>query len=222
MIITIDGPAGTGKSTVAKQLAARLHFQYFDTGAMYRSVAWIFKQKGIEKENRVAIEEELNNFQFIRREKGGGLRYFVNGEDVTEEIRKPEISGLASEIATLPAVREALWKIQREFGSQCDAVFEGRDMGSHVFPHADLKFFLTARPQVRAERRYRELLSKDSTHKLTKQQIEEELKIRDLRDEKRILAPLIRPEGAIEIDTSDLTVDEIVNKMIEKVPGEKR
>lgn len=141
MIITIDGPSGTGKSTVAKRVAALLGFAFFDTGAMYRAVAWLLLSNNIEIDNAASIQEVLRNFHFQIHDVLGQKRYSVNGVDVTEAIRTPEISAKASSVAVLPQVREAMWKIQRQFAQDTDSVFEGRDMGSSVFPKLRLKFF---------------------------------------------------------------------------------
>lgn len=224
MIITIDGPSGTGKSTVAKRVAALLGFSFFDTGAMYRAVAWVLQSKKIPIEDEASLQEILRDFHFQIHDILGQKRYIVNGVDVTEDIRAPEISAKASAVAVLPKVRQAMWKIQREFAHEVDSVFEGRDMGTSVFPHAEVKIFLTARPEVRAERRFQELSSKqkESPVPFTKEQVFRDLLERDERDSTRAFAPLKRPSDAKEIDTSDLDIDQVVAMIMEYVEEQKK
>lgn len=225
MIIAIDGPSGTGKSTVAKGVALRLHYTFFDTGAMYRSFAWKVREKGIDPADAEKVAAEVASFRFeIRTTPQGERAYFVDGTEVTEAIRSREISTISSQIAAYPSVRKSMVKMQRQFGRSCDAVFEGRDMGTVVFPDADLKIFLTARPTVRAERRYRELLSKfpDLSEPLSPQQILQEMSERDKNDSTRSVSPLKQAEDAILIDTSDLTIDEVIEKIIRLRPKKKR
>ncbi len=212
MIITIDGPSGTGKSTIAKRVASVLGFAFFDTGAMYRALAWEILQKQISIENATALKEVLNSFNFNIQEHAEGKRYSVNGIDVTDSIRTPVISTKASEIATLPVIRELLRDIQRKFAKNIDAVFEGRDMGTVVFPNAEVKIFLTANVDVRSERRFNEIISTSAS--LTREQVLQDLKERDERDSTRKCAPLKKPLDAKEIDTSDLTIDEVVTLVL--------
>lgn len=222
MIITIDGPSGTGKSTVARRVASLLGFAFFDTGAMYRAVAWELDRRRIPMSDAVAVNELLQNFQFKIHDLSGQKRYSVNGMDVTEAIRTPEISAKASAIAVLPTVREALGKIQRKFALKADSVFEGRDMGTIIFPDAEVKIFLTARADVRAERRFRELAAKQKiASTLTKEQVMRELLERDERDSTREFAPLTKPIDAKEIDTSELDADQVVAIILDYVK-EKR
>jgi len=221
MIITIDGPSGTGKSTVAKKVAAILGFAFFDTGAMYRAVAWDLLQKNIPMDDATAIQEVLQNFQYEIHDVAGQKHYIVNGVDVTEVIRTPEVTAQASSIAVLPDVREAMWKIQRHFAQGIDAVFEGRDMGSSVFPQAEAKIFLTARPEIRAERRYQEWAAKQKNSAFSKEQVLRELLERDERDSTRAYAPLLKPRDAKEIDTSDLDIDQVVSTIIDFVHKKK-
>lgn len=216
MIITIDGPSGTGKSTVAKGVAKRLGFLFFDTGAMYRSLAWNILQAQVATQDEEAIRNIVDAFQFdIQTTQDGDKRYFVGGIDVTSQIRTQEISLLASHIATLPFVRKALVKIQRSFGHRANAVFEGRDMGTVVFPDAELKVFLTAKPEVRAKRRYRELLLKfpDLADSLSQEQILSEIEQRDHNDQTRAISPLRQAKDALLIDTSDLTADDVIDQI---------
>lgn len=223
MIITIDGPSGTGKSTVAKRVAALLGFSFFDTGAMYRAVAWVLQNQNLSIDDDAAIKAVLSNFHFQIHDILGQKRYSVNNFDVTEAIRAPEISAKASAVAVLPRVRQAMASIQRDFARDADSVFEGRDMGTNVFPDAEIKIFLTARPEVRAERRFQELTAKKgAAANLTKEQVFRDLLERDERDTTRPIAPLRKPSDAREIDTSDLDVDQVVSIIMEYIAEQKK
>ncbi len=219
MIITIDGPSGTGKSTVAKGVAKRLGFTFFDTGAMYRSFAWQVLKQGIDPLNQSEVEKVLEEFQFeIRSLPSHERHYFVGGRDVTWDIRSSAVSTAASQVAIYPKVRSAMVAIQRKFGHAVDAVFEGRDMGTVVFPDADLKIFLTANPEVRAERRYQELIHKFPDIHLSKEEILKEIQERDQTDSTRAISPLKQAKDAILIDTSNLTVQQVINAIIRLKP----
>ena len=219
MIITIDGPSGTGKSTVAKGVAKRLGFTFFDTGAMYRSLAWLLLKKGLNPSDISQAIEALPQFQYeIRSASTGERRYFVQGEDVTDMIRSQAISTAASQIAVYPEVRQAMVKIQRQFGHAIDAVFEGRDMGTVVFPNADLKIFLTAKPEVRAERRYRELIHKFPDLAISREAILREIEERDQADSTRAISPLKQAPDAILVDTSHLTAQQVIEKIVSLKP----
>lgn len=225
MIIAIDGPSGTGKSTVAKGVAKRLGFTFFDTGAMYRSVAWQILQEGVNPADQNAVAEMLPRFAFhIKTSKEGERSYFVGTHDVSKEIRSQHISAVASQVATYPEVRQTLVHIQRKFGQETDAVFEGRDMGTVVFPNADLKIFLTAKPAVRAERRYKELRGKfpDLAADLSLDQIQMEIEARDVNDSTRKISPLKQAPDAVLIDTSDLSVEQVIQKIVKLKPKAKK
>jgi cytidylate kinase len=217
MIITIDGPAGTGKTTVAKKVAERLSLPYFDTGAMYRSVAYLILHKKIPLSDEKKISELLADFDFEIRVHGDEARYHVNGIDVTDVIRSQAVTNSVSPVSALHVVREALWAIQRRFAQKWGGVFEGRDMGSVVFPKAPIKIFLSARPEIRAERRLAELKEKrpDEVRTTTHQQMLEEIMKRDHIDSSRPLAPLICPPDAYVVDTSNISIDEVVERIIE-------
>ncbi|HEX2583455.1 MAG TPA: (d)CMP kinase, partial [Chlamydiales bacterium] len=216
MIIAIDGPSGTGKSTVAKGVARKLSFTFFDTGAMYRSLAWWLLQRQIDLENKAAIEEKLPSFRYEIKSDGDDRKYFVDGQDVTRAIRNHEISAAASKIAAYPEVRKAIVQIQRQFGRRGNAVFEGRDMGTVVFPEAEVKVFLTATPECRAQRRYRELLGKfpDLEETFSLPQILKDIQERDQNDTTRAASPLRQAADAILIDTSNLTAEEVIQKIV--------
>ncbi len=224
MIIVIDGPAGTGKSTVARRLAHKLGFTFFDTGAMYRSMAWMVLQEKIDLLDREAICRLLARFEYeVKIDERGERRYFVCGTDITAVIREPHMSSAASRIATIPEVRRAMTQIQRKYGYKCHAVFEGRDMGTIVFPDADLKIFLTAKPEVRAERRCEELLKKfpEMAQSLDYSQVLKEIEERDQNDSTRAISPLKKAPDAHLIDTSEMTVDNVIEQILHLVPRNK-
>lgn len=220
MIITIDGPSGTGKSTVAKLVAKRLGCTYFDTGAMYRSLSYVLLKKGLTQNDHKEIEAILDTFLFEIRKEEDGERYFANGEDVSKPIRGQEVTKFVSEVAALPFVRKRLVEIQRRFAENTHAVFEGRDLGTVVFPQADQKIFLTADARVRAERRYLELLQKNPSLKdsLSLEEIERDINERDDRDSTRKASPLRKAEGAYEVDTSHLSIDQVVEEIVSIIP----
>jgi cytidylate kinase len=214
MIITIDGPSGTGKSTVAKGVAKKLGFTFFDTGAMYRSMAWWLNRSGIDLDNLEEITLRLPEFNYEIQGSGFTRKYFVNAIDVSEAIRSHEISHLASKIAVYAPIRQILVEIQRKFGTSVDAVFEGRDMGTVVFPDADVKIFLTAKPEVRANRRFLELKTKNPAGIFSETQILQDLEERDLKDSTRTLSPLKQATDATLIDTSTWTAEEVIEQIV--------
>lgn len=217
MIITIDGPIATGKSTIAKRLAHEIGYIYFDTGAMYRCLTYGILKHQINVEDPRALEEFLKHFDFEIKIKHADRYYFVEGEDVTLKIRGAEVTSQVSKVSAVPAVRHKLVALQRDWAVGVNAVFEGRDMGSVVFPKAELKIFLTGRPEVRAERRFTEFKAKfpNETKNLTIQQVLEEINARDAFDSQRELSPLKQAHDACIIDTSDLSLDEIILKILE-------
>lgn len=215
MIITIDGPSGTGKSTVAKKLAEVLGMTYFDTGALYRAISWQVLESQISALDEEKMKALLKEFVFRIRIIENKKHYFVGKTDVTEAIRSPEVTAIVSEISALKIVRDALKPIQTNFSKEMDVVFEGRDLGTVVFPHAELKFFVTASPEVRAERRLKDFRARFPEKEFSFNAILKEIQERDHYDSTRKHAPLKQAEDAILIDTSDLTIDEVVAKMQE-------
>lgn len=217
MIITIDGPVATGKSTIAKKLAQSIGYIFFDTGAMYRTLTYGIVKHKIDLHNAEQLQEFLDHFvmdiKVIQRER----RYFFEGEDVTQIIRGKEVTFAVSEVSAVKAVREKLMAIQRELAVGVNAVFEGRDMGTVVFPDASLKVFLTARPEVRAKRRYDEVIAlhPEEANNLSVEWFLEQINKRDTLDSTREHAPLRQPQDAFVLDTSDLTIDEVVFKILE-------
>ena len=216
MIITIDGPAGTGKTTVAKLCAEELGYTYVDTGAMYRALTYGIMKQGINHDDKEAIATFLKNSSVTIKSRFGEKRYHLNDEDVTDKIRSREVTGLVSKIASYGIVREKLVALQREIAKGINIVIEGRDLGTVVFKdNADVKIYLDASPEVRAERRYKELKDKDpSNDTLTHASVLEEINRRDTYDASRDISPMRPADDATIIDTSKLTIDDVVNRII--------
>ncbi|MCB1107183.1 MAG: (d)CMP kinase [Chlamydiia bacterium] len=215
MIITIDGPSGTGKSTVARRLADFLGMTYFDTGALYRAIAWKLLEEKVSYKNKEELVSLLKRFSFRIRVFNEEKHYFVGEIDVTKAIRSPEVTSIVSEVSAVKEVRDALKPLQTDFSKETDVVFEGRDLGTIVFPYADMKFYLTARPEVRAKRRFTELQKKFPDQKFSFETTLKEIQERDDYDSSREVAPLRQAEDAVLVDTSDLTIEEVVQKMAE-------
>ena len=217
MIITIDGPIATGKSTIAKKLAREIGYIYFDTGAMYRCLTYGIIKHQVNIEDPKAMEEFLKNFKFEIKIKHGERFYLVDGEDVSLKIRGSEVTSAVSRASALPAVRQKLVALQREWAVGVNAVFEGRDMGTIVFPSAELKIFLTGKPETRALRRFNELRTKfpEETTDLTIEKVLEEINARDTYDTQREVSPLKQADDAFVVDTSDLSIEEIILKILE-------
>jgi cytidylate kinase len=214
-IITIDGPAGSGKSTVSRLLATRLKVLYLDTGAMYRAVALQAKRKGVDLKDKEKISRLCRDLDLQFKTLDGATRLFVGAEDISAAIRSPEMDMLSSAISAIKEVREAMTLLQRKMAEQGGVVAEGRDMGTVVFPDADYKFFVNADPEVRAGRRYRERLERGEA--VSRGEVEKELRKRDAQDMTRALAPLVPAKDAIIIDTTNLTVEEVVERMVKTI-----
>lgn len=220
MIVAIDGPAGSGKSTVAKLLAKRLGFTYLDTGAIYRALGYLAKEKGVSLEDEEALAELAKEMKLSFEDSGEGIKVILNGEDVTRAIRTEEAGMAASIVSKHPKVRKALLDLQRRFAEKGDLVAEGRDMGTVVFPNAEVKVFLTASCEVRARRRYKEL--KEKGMNVSFEEVLESVKKRDQQDATRSVAPLKPADDAVIIDTSNMGIEDVVNKIARLVEAWKK
>lgn len=214
-IITIDGPAGSGKSTLGKALAKALGFLYLDTGAMYRAVALASSRKGIGIHEEGKLKGLCRDLPLTFDTTSSPPRLFLGGEDISSAIRTPEMDLLSSAVSAVAEVRIAMTGLQRRIAEEHDLVAEGRDMGTVVFPWARHKFFLTAEPQVRAERRYRERISRGERVEL--QDVLREMMERDSQDSQRQIAPLKPASDAHIIDTTNLSVEEVLSELITRV-----
>lgn len=212
MNIAIDGPAGAGKSTIARRLAAELSFLYVDTGAMYRALAYDFLKKGFAPEDKDRIAAEAENADVTLAYEHGEQQVFLNGKNVTAYLRTEEVSSMASSSSAYPEVRRKLTETQKKLAAEENVVMDGRDIGTVVLPNAELKIFLTASQEARAERRHKELLEKNGKAPELSE-ILSDMKQRDERDSKRAAAPLKQAEDAVLIDSSDLTIEEVVEKI---------
>lgn len=210
-VVTIDGPSGAGKSTISRQLAERLCFIYLDTGALYRAVAYRLTAKGFSGDEK-GLDGVCRDITVELKSIAGQLHVFTDAEDVTGKIRTEEIGILASKVSAVPAVREALLSIQRDIGADGGIVAEGRDMGTVVFPEAEIKFFLDASVKERAARRYRELLERGESTRL--QDVEGDMILRDRQDRERAVAPLRIPHDAAIIDSTGKTIPQVVDIMM--------
>ncbi len=208
--IALDGPAGAGKSTVAKAVAAQLNAVYLDTGAMYRTMGLYMDRNGITGNDSIARACMVPDIE--TRFVGQDQRMFLDGEDVTAAIRSPEASMLASKVSAVPAVRERLVDLQRRFAEGNSVVMDGRDIGTHVLPNATLKIFLTASCEVRAQRRYLELKAKGKEEPYEK--VLAEIVQRDFQDSNRPVSPMRQAEDAVRVDSSDMTQDEVVSTIV--------
>lgn len=211
MNIAIDGPAGAGKSTIAKRLAAELKFIYVDTGAMYRALAYDFLKRGLQTGEEEAIVAAAEEDNVTLSYEGGEQRVLLNGEDVTPYLRTEEVGNMASASSAFPGVRAKLTESQKKLAAEQNVVMDGRDIGTVVLPEAEVKIYLTASTRTRAERRYKELVEKGETPDLDA--IEQDIKDRDYRDMHRETAALKQAEDAVLVDSSELTIDEVVERL---------
>lgn len=210
--IAIDGPAGAGKSTIAKTIAKKLEFVYVDTGAMYRAMALYFLRNGIDASDEKAINEACQNIQISITYKDGTQQVLLNGENVTEFIRTEEVGNMASKTSAYKTVRATLLDLQRDLAKTANILMDGRDIGTNVLPDADLKIYLTASSEVRAKRRYDELITKGENADFD--QIEQDIIIRDKQDMEREIAPLKKAEDAILVDSSEMSIDQVVTLIV--------
>ena len=218
--IAIDGPAGAGKSSIAKALSKRLGYIYIDTGAMYRAVALFFVENNISDGTDSRIESLLDKLEISIKYEDGAQKVILNGEDVTGKLRLEEIGKLASKFSAIGSVREKLVALQRKLAQKENVVMDGRDIGTVVLPNADLKIYLSASSKVRAKRRYLELLEKGYTD-LDINEIEDEIIKRDEADMNREISPLKQADDAYYLDSSDMTLEEVVSKILSMVKEER-
>lgn len=214
MKIAIDGPAGAGKSTVAREVAKKLGFLYVDTGAMYRALTLKALQSSVNLNSESELIALLNRMTITLRHEPGGQRVLVDGEDVTEQIRSNEVSKHVAQVASHPQVRRSMVEKQRQLAQRGKVVMDGRDIGTHVLPDADLKLFLTASIEERARRRYKELADKNPP---PFEVLIEEIRMRDKQDEERPTSPLRKADDAIVIDTTNLSIDEVIDYILNLV-----
>ena len=217
MQIAIDGPSGAGKSTIAKKLAAHYHILYLDTGAMYRTAALAALRAGIDLHDASQVKRVVDQANIEVRYEEGAQHVYLDGEDVSGKIRTEEVSMAASVVSAVSAVREKLVALQRQTAKKLGAVLDGRDIGTHVLVNADYKFFLTANAAVRAKRRTDELLARGQ--KAEYAEVLAAIEKRDHDDSTRAVSPLVRADDAILIDSSDMTIDEVVAAMRRAIDG---
>ncbi len=213
--IAIDGPAGAGKSTIARILAKELTLIYVDTGALYRAIGFYMVDNGVSIDDDAAVIAALDGVRVSLAHVEGEQRVFVNDEDVSGRIRTPQISMAASKVSAIPAVRAFLLQLQRDIAATHSVIMDGRDIGTTILPNADVKIFLTASPEARAERRYKELIEKGET--VTYDEVLADMVKRDYDDAHRAASPLRKAEDAIEVDTGALTLEESVARMKEVI-----
>ena len=206
--IAIDGPAGAGKSTIAKKLAKKISFVYVDTGAMYRAMGYYFLQHGIRAEEEKKIREACENISVTLAYDGGVQKVLLNGEDISDQIRQEEVGNMASKTSANPAVRAHLLNLQRNLAEKNNVVMDGRDIGTIVLPDAQVKIFLTASVETRANRRYEEYLAKGEKADL--ENIKKDIEIRDHQDMTREISPLRQAEDAVLVDSSNMNIEEVV------------
>lgn len=218
--IAIDGPAGAGKSSIAKALSKRLGYIYIDTGAMYRAVALFFVENNVSDGTDSRIESLLEKLEISIKYEDGAQKVILNGEDVTGKLRLEEIGKLASKFSAIGSVREKLVALQRKLAQKENVVMDGRDIGTVVLPNADLKIYLSASSKVRAKRRYLELLEKGQMD-LDINEIEDEIIKRDEADMNREISPLKQADDAYYLDSSDMTLEEVVSKILSMVKEER-
>ena len=213
LVVAIDGPAGAGKSTVAQMAAKELGFTYIDTGAMYRAVAWKSLQQGKTVTDDL-INDVVKDIDIVLDYKEGKTKVFVDGTEVTAAIRTPEVTSIVSQVAALGPVRERLTDLQRKMATQGSVIMDGRDIATNVLPNADIKIFLTASIEERADRRYKEMKAKGYDVDLKK--LQEEIAARDKADSEREISPLVQAEDAELLDTSDMSIEKVVKAILDR------
>ncbi len=220
-IVTVDGPSGAGKSTLARMLASRLGFKYVDTGALYRAVGWWVLKNKLDPDCEDDLRKACSSLRLsVQWDNGGRMRVLCAEQDVTEELRGEAMGMVASRVSAKGVVREYLWDVQRRLGQEGFMVFEGRDMGTQVFPDAPVRFFLTASLRERARRRWLEMRAMGDTSSL--ETVLEKISKRDKQDSSRELAPLTIPEGAVVLDTTGVPPEEVLERMLGEVRARLR
>lgn len=217
--IALDGPAGSGKSTVAKAISKKLDVLYLDTGATYRACALKCLRSGVDVKDESKVEPLIESAHIEVKYENGSQITLLDGQDVSSEIRLNEVSMLASAVSALKCVRLKMVELQRSIASKTDCVLDGRDIGSYVLPNAKYKFFITADPEIRAKRRYDELISRGQ--EVDFDVLLDEIKTRDYNDSHREFSPLVKADDAILVDTSSMTVEEVTDKILAIVEGNR-
>lgn len=217
--VAIDGPAGAGKSTISKLAAKKLNLVHIDTGAMYRACAVMALETGVDvRQETPALHRMFEDFDLVLKHENGENKVILNEVDITREIREPHISIGASYISAIPYVRTKMVELQRKMAENCSVLMDGRDIGTNVFPNADIKIFLTADLDKRAERRYKELIEKGE--EVTFDEVKSDMAKRDKNDSQRAVAPLKPADDAVILDTSDLGIDEVLERIVALIRGE--
>lgn len=216
LIIAVDGPAGAGKSTIARLVARRMNFLYIDTGAMYRALTLKALRKAVDISNAVQLTRLAKNTRIdLENNPDGSIKVLLDNEDVSLDIRKPEITKFVSDLAKVHGVRKEMLHLQRRFGGRASCVLDGRDIGTVIFPNADKKFFLDAEFKERVRRRHKEL--KENREAVTAEDVEKDIKNRDTIDSSRKCAPLKKAPDALYVDTTKMTIKEVVEKILKEI-----
>ena len=217
MQVAIDGPASAGKSTVAKIIAQKLNFTYIDTGAMYRACTVIAKENNLDYGNEQGILAAIDRNEIQLKAVDGGQKVYAGDEDITRDVRLPEISANVSQVSALPKIREKMVSLQRKMAGEMNVVMDGRDIGTTVLPNAEVKIFLVATAHSRAQRRMLDLKQQGIKSDQTLQEIEQSIQERDYKDSHRQISPLKKAADAVEIDTTEMNIDQVVEAILVQI-----